>query len=381
MHYRTFGNSGIRVSEIGLGCEHLQNKSYETVHQVLDAAIENGINIIDCFMSEPNVRSNIGRALEGRRDRVMIQGHLRSIWKNGQYGRTLNINEVRNAFEDLLNRLRTDYIDFGMIHMVDSESDFDRIFNGEILEYALHLKEKGVIRKLGISSHNSAVALKAVQTGLLDSLMLSINPAYDMVGGHLILQPSRNDLYNPSVQGMDPVRAQLYRACETMGVGITSMKTLCAGLLLNAEKSPLGCAMTPYQCFHYALSRPAVASVMIGMQTVPEVTHAAAYCQASDSDRDYTHILTLTPSFHTGGSCVYCNHCLPCPANIDIAQVNKYIDLVPENGSVSPTVAAHYDSLDHKASDCLACGSCENACPFHVPVIKRMKKAVALFEK
>lgn len=73
------------VSEISLGCEHLQGKSYDTVKSVIDAALEEGINYLDVFMSEPNVRTNIGRALEGRRDSVMIQGHIGACWVDGQY--------------------------------------------------------------------------------------------------------------------------------------------------------------------------------------------------------------------------------------------------------------------------------------------------------
>ena len=78
MNYRKLGRTGMTVSEISLGCEHLQGKSYELIKSVIDAALDGGINFLDVFMSEPEVRSNIGKALLGRRENVLIQGHIGS---------------------------------------------------------------------------------------------------------------------------------------------------------------------------------------------------------------------------------------------------------------------------------------------------------------
>lgn len=382
MQYRKFGKQDLLVSEIGLGCEHLQGQDTAAVVQVVEAAMEYGINILDCFMSEPQVRSDLGLALAGNRERMMIQGHLRSVWKDGQYGRTLDIDETRRAFEDLLERLKTDFIDFGLIHMVDRRQDLLEILDGPIMAYALSLKRQGVIRHLGISSHNSAVALQAAETGLLDCMMISVNPAYDMLHpAQMRLRPSRDDMDSRSVRGMDPDRAQLYRTCERMGIAITTMKTLGAGILLRPELSPFGQAMTDYQCVAYALDRPAVASAMLGMKTTEEVCRAAAYDRAAPEERDYTGILRMAPQYHENGACVYCNHCLPCPAGLDIARVSQYLDLVPEGGAVPPTVQAHYESLSPTASACIGCGSCEAACPFGVPVRQRMERAARLFGK
>ena len=380
MKYRHYGSSNMRVSEIGLGGEYLEGKSYECVKSTVDAAFAAGINILDCFMSEPEVRTNLGRALRGRRDQMAIQGHFRAIWKNGQYGRTLDAGETELFFTDLLERLETNYIDIGMLHMVDNDKDLEAIQEGGILEYALQLKEKGVIKKLGMSSRNSETALKAVKAGLLDGLMLSVSPAYDLIPAEeTSIQLTKETLLAGARSGMDPVRAALYRECEMRGVAITTMKTFGAGLLLDARSSPFGVSMSIYQCIHYALTRPAVASAMLGMQTAQEVMCAAGYDKASAQEKDYTKILTLSPAFSAAGQCVYCNHCLPCPAGLNIGQINKYLDLA-EMGGVSPTLQGHYDSLPHQASECLHCATCEKSCPFGVKIVRRMKRAVAVFE-
>ena len=382
MKYRRYGNTDMMVSEVGLGCEFLQGKTYDVVKSTIDEALASGINILDCFMSEPEVRSNIGKALVGKREKVFIQGHFRSIWENGQYKRTLELDKTKEYFEDLLSRLQTSYIDLGMIHLIDNEDDYEKTVNGEIYEYAAKLKEKGVIRHIGMSTHNATIALKAAESGKIDGLLFSVNAAYDLVtADHKAPLGMKNDLFDTvDVNGIDPIRAKLYTVCANKGIGITTMKTLGAGTLLNEKSSPFGKAMSVVQCMHYALTRPAIASVLIGMQTPEQVKEALHYEVASDEEKDFSEVLKISPKFNEEGNCVYCNHCQPCSAGIDIAQVSKYLDMARIQGETPATLKEHYMSLEHKASECIECGVCEEACPFGVHIIERMKAASGLFE-
>ncbi len=134
MNHRALGNTGLLVSEIGLGGEWLEYHNTEEVRAIIDRCRDHGINILDCWMSEPNVRSNIGAAIKGDREKWIIQGHLGSTWQNGQYVRTRDIPLVNEAFTDLLTRMGTDYIDLGMIHFVDEAADFEKIMNGEFIQ-------------------------------------------------------------------------------------------------------------------------------------------------------------------------------------------------------------------------------------------------------
>ncbi len=384
MDYRKLGNTGMTVSEISLGCEHLQGKDYETVKTVIDEALSVGINFLDVFMSEPNVRSHIGKALVGRREQVIIQGHIGACWVDGQYKVSRDIAECTQAFNDLLARLHTAYIDVGFIHFVDKMTDWDSLPDSELMRYVLSLKEKGVIRAIGMSSHDPVTARKAVESGLIDVLMFSLNPAYDLV-------PKEQDMvevFNEVIEGrpqdyssftLENARAQLYRTCEERGVAITVMKALAMGTLLSRERSPLGVAMSEAQCLHYALTRPAVAAVMVGMQTAEEVRAAAAYYDLAESERDHSTVLGALGMFNAQGLCMYCNHCLPCPAHIDIAAVNKYLDLVELDQRPADSVQAHYDALDAAAGACVTCGACEVRCPFGVKVCERMRRAVTTF--
>lgn len=265
MEYRTLGRTGIRVSTIALGCEGFMHKTAEEVKADFDFAIENGINFVDIYSSNPDLRSHIGFALEGRRENFVIQGHLCTTWENDQYLRTRNPQKTIASFEALLKQLRTDYLDIGMIHYVDAEKDFHTVFDHEIIEIAQRLKAEGKIRAIGMSSHNPTVASMAVKTGLIDVVLFSINPCYDLL-------PPNEDVdtlwaeesYTNALQNIDPVREQFYTLCEREGVGIDVMKVYGGGDLLDKENSPFGRAMTPVQAIEYALTRPGVAAVMVG---------------------------------------------------------------------------------------------------------------------
>lgn len=380
MKYRTLGKTNLVVSEIGLGGEWFNGLTPEESKKIIDTSDENGINYIDIFMPQAPTRDNIGAALEGRRERFIIQGHLCTVYEDEQYMRTRDIEKTKASFKDLLARLRTDYIDVGMIHYVDSEDDFKTVFEGPIYEYALELKEKGVIRHIGMSSHNPHIALKAVEKGYIDVLMFSINPAYDM-------EASDTDIYDlMEFKGMekghlvaDEARQKLYSLCESSGVAITVMKPLGAGTLLDAKSSPFGVAMTVPQCIQYALDRNGVKVVIVGCHTVQEVLEAVKYYDLSSEERSYSHIFASGNSIHMTGRCMYCNHCQPCPAHIDIAAVTKFLDLALQQESVPETVMEHYKSLPAKADDCLMCGKCESNCPFGVNIRENMKKARSVF--
>ncbi len=143
--------------------------------------------------------------------------------------------------------------------------------------------------------------------------------------------------------------------------------------------SPLSVAITPCQCVHYCLTRPAVVSVLGGYNKVEELQVALAYETTDDSARDYAAALSSLSKHSYSKRCIYCGHCAPCPVKIDVASVNKYLNLALSHDSVPETVAMHYETLEHRAGECLKCGSCERNCPFDAPVIERMELAKKTF--
>ena len=106
MEYRTLGRTGLRVSAVALGCEGFMNRPEEEVRADFDFAIENGINFLDLYASNPELRSSIGAALAGRREGFVIQGHLCSVWEEGQYLRTREPEKAQACFSSIRQELR-----------------------------------------------------------------------------------------------------------------------------------------------------------------------------------------------------------------------------------------------------------------------------------
>ena len=380
MEYRTLGRTGIRVGEIGMGCEGFVGKTAEQIREMVDLMEAAGVNCIDLYTPNPQVREDLGAALAGRREKFVLQGHICSVWKDGQYKRTRSLEEAREGMAQQLRLLGTDYLDVGMIHYVDAMDDWDAVRQNGILDYALELKAAGTVKSVGLSSHNPEVALAAVNTGEIDVLMFSVNPCYD-------LQPANEDVeelwaeknYERPLVNMDPQRQTLYETCQRLGVGITVMKAFGGGDLLRADLSPAGAALTLLQCLHYALTRPGVACVMAGAKTLAELDACVAYETAPDSEKDYAAAFANMPRISWVGHCMYCGHCAPCPQGIDVASVTKFLNLARAQGELPETVREHYAALPRHAGDCVSCGSCEKRCPFSVPIMENMRQAKQVF--
>lgn len=380
MNYRKLGRTGMNVSEIGLGSEAFVDREEQTSLEILNAAIQLGVNYFDLYNPEPYVRDAFGKAMAGQREKFILQGHLCTVWVDGQYKRTRDMEEVKAAYDDLFRRLGTDYIDVGMIHYVDEQKDFDEVFGGPVIQFAKELKAQGKIRAIGMSTHNPRVVLLAAKSGVVDVIMFSVNPAYDL------LPPTEDvdsifekETYENALSSTDPERQELYSLCESRGVALTVMKPYGGGDLLQAEESPFGAAMTVPQCLHYCLTRPGVATVLAGAHDVEQLRQAAAYSDLPEEAKDYAAVLSSAPAHRFVDKCMYCGHCAPCTVGIDIASVNKFYDLCQAQNMVPETVREHYSALRVKAGACIECCACESRCPFDVKIVDHMTKARELF--
>ena len=378
MNYRPLGNTGIMVSEISIGCGGFEKIDSAASLELMTVALDSGMNYIDIYDASPKTRSNIGYALQGRRDEMIIQGHIGTIFKDGQHSRTRDVEETRQGFEDLLARLGTDHIEVGMIHIADSRQEWEELENSPFLEYVFQLKKEGKIKHIGISSHNAEVALLAAKSGWIEVIMFSLNIAFDRLQGGAT--PWQKGAMENLQAGIDPLRMELYDYCASHNIAITVMKTFGGGgKLLDAKASPLGIAYTPEQCIAYCLAKPCIATCILGIDNLDELKADLHWMHATEAEKDYNSVLKNEISKQTG-DCTYCNHCSPCAVGIPIAKVNELLDKATNDG-LTPELQAQYDALPHHAGECTDCGACLSRCPFEVDIPTLMDNAKEVFGK
>ena len=130
MNYRRLGRTGLKVSEIGFGGEWLDRMSAEEARAITLRAAELGVNIVDCWMSDPEVRTRLGDACAENPGHLIVQGHIGSTWQDGQYVRTRDVEKCKVAFDDLLTRFHTDHVELGMMHYIDDLDELKRCLEG-----------------------------------------------------------------------------------------------------------------------------------------------------------------------------------------------------------------------------------------------------------
>lgn len=322
MEYRIHPKTGDRISVIGIGTGPIFEAPEKEAVAALAYAHEQGINYADFATAGAETFRYAGMAFASVRKEMFYQVHFGANYETGEYGWTTSLDKVKRQVDWQLKELKTDYIDFGFIHCLDSEDDWKQYQKNGVLDYLLEMKKSGVVRHIGLSTHTPELAQKILDTGLIEQLMFSINPAYDYQHGEFAF-------------GSADERMKLYCRCEAEGIGISVMKPYSGGQLLDERTSPFGKALTEAQCIQYA-PKDAV------------------------------------------GNCVYCSHCHPCPAGLNIALINKYYDLAVIGDSMA---ADHYEKLPKHASDCIGCGHCDRRCPFHVAQSERIKEIAAYFGK
>ena len=363
MEYRKLPRGGENISILGLGTSSIGMAGEKEIEAAMAAALEAGINFFDMASADAAPFPAYGKAIAGMREKLYFQIHFGANYQGGKYSWTTNLDTIKRSIDWQLSALGTDYIDFGFLHCIDEDSDLDMVLKDGVLEYIQKLKKGGTVRHIGLSSHTPRLVNRVLDMGVIDLVMFSINPGYDYRHGDYAI-------------GSVEERAALYRRCEAEGVGISVMKAFSGGQLLNPRTSPFGNALTEYQCIQYALDKPGVLTVLPGIRNCEDLRRILGFLNAAAEEKDYSVLGSFAPQ-DAAGKCVYCNHCQPCPAGLDVGLINKYYDLARAGDQLA---RSHYDKLEKKAGGCVGCGHCDNRCPFHVAQSDRMAEIHAYFD-
>ncbi len=364
VQYRKLPRGEEMLSTIGLGTSFMHLLSAEQVAELLSVALDGGINVIDFLSHRGKAIENMAAVLRERGKDVFLQQHFGVHFPDDQYTKLYDLDAIKRTIETDLKLLDRDYINAALFSNIDNEEEYGRMTaDGGIWDYMQELRKAGVIRHFGFASHDIDMCNRLLDIGGFDLFMLSQNAAADFSpeGGKL---------------SFDPKRQQLFQRCQKEGVGITCMKTFFGGKLLDEKMSPFGVRLSPWQCIQYNLDRPAVLSCLCGVHNVDQVRELLRFYEASEAERDYSVIGSLEMDNITD-ACIYCNHCQPCPAGIDIAAVNMYKDLA----QIGDTDAIdHYRGLTAHAEDCIGCRACEARCPFHLSPFEKIQQAKEFFK-
>jgi predicted aldo/keto reductase-like oxidoreductase len=370
METTTLGRTGLKVSAIGLGTEHLRGQPRETVVSTLRRAMERGVSYFDVIFAMAEYLDHLREGFRGRRDQISLTAHLGSTDKGGQYYKTRTAKRCEASFLDVLRRLDTDHVDVLFLHNFNAINDWDKASRSGYLDLASRLRDGRRARFLGISGHYPGVMALAVESGLVDLVMFPLN------------------LLNHAMPG----RIDLLDLCLQQNVGVVAMKPFGGGKLLNkrgtirvpayqaagaAFKTKIPDGITPARCLSYVLAQQGVSMALPGVKNESELEEALQTLEATAADRDFSGLLADFGRY-VEGECTYCNHCLPCPVAIDIGQVTRLLDLA--GFGLTTDLRTAYQALPVTATACTECGTCTKRCPFGVDVVANMRRAAALFE-
>ena len=365
MRYREMGKNGVEVSALGFGCMRFpvvegdgdkidEAKSIEMIRY----AIDNGVNYLDTafFYHGGNSERLVGKALkDGYRKLAYLATKL-------PLGNVNCEEDVERIFNEQLEKLDTDYIDFYLLHAVNNDSWDNRVVKYDIMPKLEKLKAEGKIKHIGFSFHDDLWVFKKV----ID--------AYD---GFEFCQIQLNYIdvdYQAGIEGLE------YAASK--GLGVIVMEPLLGGKLatpvenvaskLSKEKTPVEWALD------FIWNRPEVSMLLSGMGSMQMVTDNIGYADKSfpgmlseselemlaDAKKAYDE-MNLVP-------CTGCEYCMPCPEGVLIPKVFSAFNNIANGGR--RLVKEIFPDIESNASLCKKCGKCEKACPQHIKIIDTLKK-------
>ena len=375
MQYRS-DKQGNMISVLGYGCMRFSQKAgrvdLEKTEKEILAAVEAGVNYFDTAYVYPGSEAALGEILErnGLRDKVNVTTKLPHYLIRSREG-------IEKIFQEELLRLRTDHVDYYLMHMLTDDKTWDRLRALGIEDWLAEKKAAGQIRQVGFSYHGNTDTFKA----LVD--------AYDWD----LCQIQYNYLDETSQAG----RAGLHYAHEK-GLPVIIMEPLRGGRLVNGlppEARALFAAhshgWSPAEwALRWLWDQPEVTCVLSGMNSLDMVRENAACADAAragaltEADRDLLEQVVAAINAKMKVGCTGCRYCMPCPKGVDIPGTFAAYNRSASDGwirGVSDYVmctALRRDST--AASNCVECGRCEQHCPQHIPIRQELKNARKVLE-
>jgi len=329
------GKTEMMVSKLGFGGIPIQRVSEDEAVAVVKRCLELDINFIDTANAYTTSERRIGKAIRGRRERLILATKSGSRSRDG----------VERHLKQSLQQLGVEYIDLYQFHGVNDFNAYSTVLdpNGP-MAVVQEAKRAGLIKHIGITSHSMEVSKEAVKSDRFETIMFPFN---------FITSEPANELL-PLAREHD--------------VGFIAMKPLAGGMLPNVTLA-----------FKYLLQFPDVVSIP-GIERVHEIDEIIKVLAGpwSITEAEQAEMQRLRDELGTK-FCRRCDYCQPCPEGIPISLVmtgNSFIKRLPPETLFSGWIA---DGLE-KAVNCTKCGDCEPKCPFGLPIREMVEEHSNLYQ-
>jgi len=352
MKYRRLGRTNLNVSIVGFGGIPIVELSNVQAVRVLMRALELGINLIETGRSYRDSEGKIGYVMKKERGKCYLASKTPLRDKDGAI-------EHINAS---LRALKTDYIDIYQLHQVEHQEEFDQIMGPKgALEALKQAQEQGKIRYIGITGHSAAILANAIRTGEFDTVQVLFNVVEQEAAGELF--PLAREL-DVGVMVMKP-----------FGGGVFLDKEGKLSVVLNQESANIVQTL-----LRFALSYD-VSTALAGVKTIEEVEQDAAVGVEFEpfSNSEINNLISSVNALRPDKNfCHRCGYCLPCPQGISIPLVLRLNEYYSKY-NLKNWATEIYKHLPARANDCVECGTCEERCPYELPISNILKQAQARF--
>lgn len=362
------GNS---VSRLAFGCMRLSG-DYAKNERAVMTAVELGVNYFDTAYIYPGNESMLGEILSrnGIRDKVSIATKL-------PHYLIKSVEDAEKMFNEELRHLKTDYVDYYLMHMLTDVETWQRLCDLGIDKWLREKVENGKIRQIGFSYHgNTEEFIRLVDANAWDFCMIQ----YNYLDEHS--QAGRRGL----------------EYAGGKGIPVFIMEPLRGGRLANKLPDSARRIIGDYQikrtpvdwALRWLWNQPYVTSVLSGMTSEDMVRENVATLNDTETgsltEGDFAMLSEVVKAVNASMKvgCTGCGYCMPCPRNVDIpgtfaAYNRKYSDgLFTALKEYAMCTALRKNSS--AASNCIGCGKCEKHCPQGIEIRRELKKAASELE-
>ena len=370
MNYRTdkYGN---KISVLGYGCMRFTQSGgkvdLEKTEQEIMQAYHAGVNYYDTAYIYSGSEEALGKILEKNqiRDNVYIATKL-------PHYLIKKADSIEKYFTEQLKRLRTDHVDYYLMHMLTDVKTWDRLKTLGILEWIENKKKSGAIRQVGFSYHgNSEMFCEVVDAYDWDFCQIQ----YNYLDEHS--QAGRKGLHYAASKGLPVVIMEPLRGGKLVGLLPEEAKKLFEEY--TVKRSPAEWA------FRWLWNQPEVTCVLSGMNSMEMVKEnvrtasEAGVGEFGEAEEQLLKSVVDAINSKVKVGCTGCRYCMPCPKNVDIpgtfAAYNRRYTDGRRAAMLEYFMCTALRKDSSSASNCIECGKCETHCPQHIEIRKELKNA------